>query len=105
MNSPLAAMLAAFACGVAAVQTFATLPAWSAAIALGAASALWGLLRRQARGRFSTPLRAVGLVAASVALGVGYAAWRAELRLADALEPEAENVDIRLVGIVDDLPQ
>ncbi|MEO5764447.1 MAG: DNA internalization-related competence protein ComEC/Rec2 [Casimicrobiaceae bacterium] len=105
MNSPLAAMLAAFACGVAAVQTFATLPAWSAAIALGAASALWGLLRRQARGRFSTPLRAVGLVAASVALGVGYAAWRAELRLADALAPEAENVDVRLVGIVDDLPQ
>jgi competence protein ComEC len=38
-------------------------------------------------------------------LGFNYAAWRAELRLADALPPQWEGVDLRVAGIVDDLPQ
>jgi competence protein ComEC len=42
---------------------------------------------------------------AAGALGFGYAAWRAETRLADALPPAWEGVDIALVGIIDELPQ
>ena len=114
MNVPVAAMLAAFACGVAAIQTLAELPRWPAAIALVAAGGLVallrgaphaGLLRLAARARIDGAyVRAAALVIAATALGVGYAAWRAEARLADALAPEAEGADVHLVGIVDDLP-
>jgi len=38
-------------------------------------------------------------------LGFAYAAWRADVRLADALPPEWEGKDIALVGVIDDLPQ
>ena len=48
---------------------------------------------------------AVLAVLAAGALGFGHAAWRAELRLSDALPPEWEGEDIALVGIIDDLPQ
>src|SRR6185436_3919393 len=76
------------------------------AIALLAAGGLVALLRRSSRGAVACGRwRAVVLVIASAVLGVGYAAWRAEARLGDALAPEAEGVDVRIVGIVDDLPQ
>jgi competence protein ComEC len=42
-------------------------------------------------------------VAALVA-GFGYAAWRADLRLAETLPREWEGEDLRVVGVVDDLP-
>jgi competence protein ComEC len=106
MKSPVAAMLAAFACGVAAVQTLAALPPSPAMIALAAMSVV--LLARgncAARAFVYAAARTLALVAASAALGFGYAAWRAESRLADALAPEAEATDIRVVGVVDDLPQ
>ena len=48
---------------------------------------------------------AVLIVASAGALGFGYAAWRAELRLADALPREWEGVDIAVVGVIDELPQ
>ncbi len=38
-------------------------------------------------------------------LGFGYAAWRAEARLADALPARWEGEDIMLAGVVDELPQ
>lgn len=41
---------------------------------------------------------------ASFGMGFGYAAWRAEARLADALPREWEGQETQLVGIVDDLP-
>ena len=41
---------------------------------------------------------------ASALGGFGYAAWRAEIRLADALPEAWEGVDVALVGVVDDLP-
>ena len=47
---------------------------------------------------------ALAAVGAALALGFGYAASRADLRLADQLAPEWEGEDIRIVGIVDDLP-
>ncbi|MEP7181999.1 MAG: DNA internalization-related competence protein ComEC/Rec2 [Betaproteobacteria bacterium] len=45
------------------------------------------------------------LTAGTLALGIGYATWRAEVRLADALPPAWEGVDITVVGVVDELPQ
>ena len=36
--------------------------------------------------------------------GFGYAAWRAEARLAEALPRAWEGEDIGIVGVVDDLP-
>jgi len=44
-------------------------------------------------------------VAGAGALGFGYAALRADARLADALPSAWEGVDIALTGVVDDLPQ
>ena len=45
------------------------------------------------------------VVAAAGGFGFGYAAWRAEARLADELPADWEGVDIVVVGIVDEMPQ
>src|SRR6476659_5722009 len=94
MRSLTAWLLLAFACGVCALQTCAQLPPWPASIAAAAAVVL-------VAGSRVCP--AVATLAALV-LGFGYAAWRADVRLADRLAPEWEGEDIRIVGIVDDLP-
>ena len=47
---------------------------------------------------------AIAIVAASL-FGFCYAAWRADVRLADALPPAWEATDVRVTGIVDELPQ
>ncbi len=52
--------------------------------------------------------RHVGLVlalSAGFALGVSWAAWRAEIRLAEALPAAWEGRDIELVGVIASLPQ
>jgi len=41
----------------------------------------------------------------AVAFGFGYAAWRAQERLADELPTEREGVDVTVVGVIDELPQ
>ena len=99
-------MLAAFACGVAVVQTLAALPSSPAMIVLVAITIVLSARRNcAAAADMCATARALALIAASAALGFGYSAWRAESRLADALAPEAEGADIRVIGIVDDLPQ
>ena len=102
-----AAVLVAFAAGVCALQAAATLPMHPVALAVAGLVALAGCgpLAR----RLPAPLRARGVavactVAAACAVGYGYAGWRAELRLADALAPAWEGEDIVVVGVVDDLP-
>jgi len=80
---------------------------WDAAAwpLLGAAALATWLVARRARRR-GGPRLACAL--AGLALGIsgfGYAGWRAELRLADALAPAWEGCDIELVGTVDDMPQ
>jgi competence protein ComEC len=50
-------------------------------------------------------LRALALVAAGACLGVGLGAWRAEVRLADALPVAWEGRDIEVEGVVATLPQ
>jgi competence protein ComEC len=45
------------------------------------------------------------LTAMAVLAGFGYAAWRADVRLADELPVEWEGEDIVVTGVVDDLPR
>ncbi|MBL8446386.1 MAG: DNA internalization-related competence protein ComEC/Rec2 [Zoogloeaceae bacterium] len=42
---------------------------------------------------------------AGILLGFSWAAWRADLRLGDALAPDLEGRDLILVGVIADLPQ
>ncbi len=104
-------LLLAFALGVIVLQQQSVLPASTlvvlAVASLGAAAATAFLSIRS-----NTPprrfLRAVASVAAVLCIGIagfGYAAWRAESRLADALPPAWEGRDIAVIGIIDELPQ
>lgn len=106
MISPVAAMLAAFACGVAVVQT---LPALPSRPVVGAIAGIAGLALASAWRLRTTRAGAVSqtvmLMVAAATLGVAYATVRADLRLGEILGAQAENVDLRIVGIVDDLPQ
>jgi competence protein ComEC len=118
--------IAAFALGVAWLQTRAELPdpAWGPLVAGGVCVVVGGVLHirtsqlptpwlattRVPRPGGSGPLWpawlvALGVLAGGVLLGHGYAAWRAEVRLADALPPTWEGEDLQLVGVVDDLPR
>ena len=104
-------LLLAFALGVLALQQRPELPplAWSTAVAIPLAIALVaGLIARRATGHSRRAARAASISAAvaTVALaGFFYAAWRAELRLADMLPSAWEGRDIELIGVVDELPQ
>ncbi len=99
--------LVAFAAGVVLLQWQPVLPAvapWlgGAFVAAIGAAGVHALRRRVLLGRIAATVFA--LVAAG-AFGFGYAAWRAEVRLADALPAMWEGEDIALVGVIDDLPQ
>lgn len=88
----------AFALGVLVLQNQPVLPpggAWAGAGLL----LLVPLARRQ-----SWPWRALAL-AGCLAAGFGWAAWRAELRLADELPAAWEGRDVEVVGVVAALPQ
>ena len=104
--------LSGFATGVGVLQTRAELPpspwAWIAAAAL-LAMAVAAIRLRDGR-KHEGPVHlwnraalASCTIAAALA-GFGYAALRAEHRLADALPPEWEGADIAITGVVDDLP-
>ncbi|MEO8486175.1 MAG: DNA internalization-related competence protein ComEC/Rec2 [Betaproteobacteria bacterium] len=111
-------VLAGFAAGVALLQTRATLPAATGAwllfaIALAIAAVAWRrhALDRAATGAavatqaVATPRGSLILCALVAAIGgFAYAAWRADLRLADALPEAWEGADVVIVGVVDDLP-
>ena len=86
MRSSLAWLLLAFACGVCVLQGCARLPPWPLALVVTTACALVACWRRHR----------VGAAIAALVLGFGYAAWRAEVRLADALAREWEGEDIRV---------
>src|SRR6266576_6930508 len=90
----------AFVAGTLALEHAAELP--HARVGLLAAAALLAL-------RFAPPARVVArgilVLAAGAAAGVGLAAWRAEVRLADALARELEGQDVEVVGLVAALPQ
>ncbi len=50
-------------------------------------------------------VRAMLVVVAGALVGFGWSAWRAEIRLADALPAGEEGVDIEIEGVVETLPQ
>ncbi len=53
----------------------------------------------------SETLRRLGIALLCAALGFAWAAWRADLRLADRLPEHWQGVDLTVVGVVSDLPQ
>ncbi|MEO8535973.1 MAG: DNA internalization-related competence protein ComEC/Rec2 [Betaproteobacteria bacterium] len=109
----IAGSLAAFAAGAAWLQTRGTLPHAPGAVLLalvactGAAAIAGRASRTLVSPTFTDIARIVGAVAvlaAAFSAGYSYAAWRAHLRLDEALPSAWEARDIRVVGIVDDLP-
>lgn len=103
--------LLAFALGVVVLQQQALLPplvltAWLGIPLAVAIAAAWA--SRRSTGAVQTVARIIALVSvAALAGGAGffYAAWRAEVRLADELPPVWEGRDIQLIGVIDELPQ
>ncbi|MBS1191838.1 MAG: ComEC/Rec2-related protein:DNA internalization-related competence protein ComEC/Rec2 [Rhodocyclaceae bacterium] len=92
-------LIVAVAIGIICLQFQPQLPAWGAwaMVAGGLVLPAW----RWRRKRFLQWLA----VAACIAFGFGWAAWRAELRLADSLALEWEGRDVEVVGVVAALPQ
>lgn len=100
--------LVAFAAGIGILQTRARLPAmplaWLAAALFAGGVAVFAV-RKTSGSAAAHGLRWAMLVLSAGAAGIGYAAWRADLRLADALAPEWEGRDVVLTGVVDSLPE
>jgi len=93
----------AFSAGILAGQFGASLPSASeTALAFGGALVVAGLAAWPGRGFVLRAL--LGAVAAAV-IGWSYVAWRAELRLADALPAGWEGHDVVVTGVVASLPQ
>jgi competence protein ComEC len=90
----------AFLLGTCALQQQASLP--EVRVVLGGLAALLALLLLPAHARVA---RGVVLVVAGGLSGFGTAAWRAEVRLADALPVEWEWRDVEVVGVIASLPQ
>ena len=94
-------LILAFAAGAAWLQTRPGLPAlaWAGVLPLLGLVLAWPGLAR-------FPLaRALGLGLLAALLGFFYAAWRADLRLAEHLPPQWEGRDVALVGRVLGLPE
>jgi competence protein ComEC len=102
MRSRVIPMLALFSAGILVLQMRPTLPPQPLALAL-VAGVVGGIALNVRWSGNRQRLIAVALCAALC--GFAYAAWRAEARLADALPPQWEGVDLRVVGVVDELPQ
>ena len=103
-----------FASGATWLQWQPTLPDAQAWLTLAFLAALASCIAHACRaravrhGECATPtitLRLLLLAGAAAALGFGYAAWRAEVRLADELPRAWEGVDVALIGIIDEMPQ
>lgn len=98
--------LACFVAGAWVLQQQSELPS-AAALALlliGAAVAALAVARWSAAGHAARWGRRALLIAVAVALGFAWAGWRAELRMADALDLTDEGRDIVVTGIIDSLP-
>ena len=96
--------LLGFVAGAWVLQQQGELPSPLGQVALaGIASGLLGLWRliRRKQGR---PLPALALCCAAGLLGFSWSAWRADLRLADALPTAWEGRDVVVTGVVASLP-
>ena len=89
--------------GLGLLQQCARLPEQHGMLALlGLALLLVGLSQWR---RLPPGARGVSLAVAAALTAFGQGAWRAEQRLAEALDPAWEGRDLRLVGRIDSLPQ
>ncbi|MCG2578094.1 DUF4131 domain-containing protein [Dechloromonas sp. XY25] len=88
----------AFAAGILCLQMQPELPAWVGWLAGGLLLVLPRLMRRNGPTRI---LAGIGCLI----IGFAWAAWRAEIRLADHLGAEWEGRDVEVVGVVAGLPQ
>jgi competence protein ComEC len=90
----------AFVAGVLVLQNQRTLPGGGAGlVALAAALACLVVPRERAWAR------ALVVLACAATAGFAYAAWRAELRLAQSLPASLEGRDVVVTGVVSGLPQ
>jgi len=89
----------AFSAGILFVQLQPALPDWGWALAAGLLCLFLRFLPQPDR------LRCGLAVIVCLALGVAWAAWRAEIRLADELPLALEGQDLQLTGVVAALPQ
>lgn len=97
--------------GVLWLQCAAALPAWArwgwavalVSVVISAWAARAGRRWRARSAGLARVAGALGLAAVMLA-GYGYAAWRAELRLADGLDPALEGRDLNLSGVIASLP-
>ena len=93
-----------FLSGIFWLQQQAALPAlwwWPLSIAV----LLLAWLLRPLSGRIVQVSRYALIAVACAAMGVAWAAWRAEIRLADELPREWESRDVELIGVVASLPR
>ncbi len=105
--SGLPAALLGFTAGTLALQWQPVLaPPWpSLTTAVVAALGAWLAYRAAGRAlRWRTGLVMLLAALAGTSLGFGIATLRAELRLADRLPVEWQDVDVTLIGVIDDLP-
>lgn len=94
--------LIAFCFGVVLLQFQPVLPPARAVALLPLLTLVWLLPDAAGWRRW---LRRLGVGVLAAALGVAWAAWRADGRLAERLPLHWQGVDIELVGVVVDLPQ
>jgi competence protein ComEC len=93
-----------FLAGVIWLQQQANLPPlWWTALPFMVLAVVW--LFRHAQTQTVHLIRQVAVVLACAALGVAWAAWRADLRLSEELPREWEGRDIDVVGAIASLPQ
>lgn len=96
--------------GIWLLQVSAALPPWAdhgwivAALALGMLALCGRMNGRKHAARVACVVWVSGLAAAVVA-GYGYAAWRADSRLGDALDEALEGRDVQITGHVASLPR
>ena len=95
--------LIAFCFGVWLLQQQAALPSarWLWSVPLFSAVAWWP----RSNHTVSETLRRLTVLLLGAALGFAWAAWRADLRLADRLPDRWQGIDLTVVGVVSDLPQ
>ena len=95
--------LIAFCFGVWLLQQQAALPSarWLWMLPLLSAA----LLLPRSPPLFFKTVRFIGIALLCAALGFAWAAWRADLRLADRLPDHWQGVEINVIGVVSDLPQ
>jgi competence protein ComEC len=96
-----------FLIGVCALQMQARLPEFPAAHigAIGVALLLGAWLIGQRRAAVVLVFAALLALGGGAAAGFGWAQWRAEIRMADALPAESEVKDIEMIGAIASLPQ